>query len=56
MKEANLNEPVLLASLADGSTRLVDGFHRLYKAWALGLLTLPAYLLTREEALEILLE
>jgi hypothetical protein len=53
----DLDEPVVVASLRNSRGRpfslLIDGTHRLYKAYAQGVLVLPAYLLDEDESLSI---
>lgn len=53
----SLDEPVLIATLRGDEGRryplLIDGTHRIYKAFALGMEALPAYVLTDEESLAI---
>jgi hypothetical protein len=52
-----LDEPVLVATLRNSRGRLfsllIDGTHRLYKAYTQGVLVLPSYLLDEEESLSI---
>lgn len=53
---ADLTKPVLVATLeVDGAPTalLIDGVHRLYRAWREGVTTLPAYLLTVAETRQI---
>lgn len=47
--ETDLSKPLILAELWPGKYKLLDGNHRLYKAWALHVDRLPVYFLTREE-------
>lgn len=53
----DLDEPVLIATLEGNEGRrfplLIDGTHRIYKAHALGVDTLPAYVLDERESLAI---
>jgi hypothetical protein len=53
----DLDEPVLISTLRGDEGRryplLIDGTHRIYKAFALGVETLPAYVLSDEESLAI---
>ncbi len=52
----NLAKPVLVASLeADRQPTplLIDGVHRLYRAWREGVASLPAYVLTVAETQQI---
>ncbi len=53
----DLTAPVILGQLSvNGSppaALLIDGVHRLYRAWRENLPLLPAYLLTAEETLQI---
>ena len=41
----DLNIPFLIAELLHGKEKLIDGNHRLYKAKALNLSTIPCYIL-----------
>jgi hypothetical protein len=50
----DLSEPLLFAPFK-GRDLLLDGWHRLFKAVALGVEMLPAYQLTQEEADSVLL-
>ena len=45
----DLSKPLLFVPL-EGKDKLVDGWHRLFKAAFLGVDELPAYILTQEEA------
>lgn len=53
----DLDEPVIIATLRGDEGRryplLIDGTHRIYKAYTLGEETLPAYVLDEEESLAI---
>jgi hypothetical protein len=53
----DLGEPVIIATLRGDEGReyplLIDGTHRIYKAYTLGEETLPAYVLDDEESLTI---
>jgi hypothetical protein len=52
----DLTKPVLVATLEAGGepTRLlIDGVHRLYRAWREGVASLPAYVLTVAETQQI---
>lgn len=54
---ADLNDPVLVATLRNQEGTefplLIDGIHRLYRAFAERIAELPAYVLTAEESLAI---
>ncbi|MDG6108784.1 hypothetical protein Daura_06290 [Dactylosporangium aurantiacum] len=53
----DLAEPVIVATIAlNGQTPvplLIDGTHRLYRAWREGVAELPAYLLTVDETRQV---
>jgi hypothetical protein len=53
----DLAKPVIVAQLAiNGQTPaplLIDGTHRLYRAWSEGIAQLPAYLLTADETRQV---
>ncbi|MFC3499916.1 hypothetical protein ACFOOK_02860 [Micromonospora krabiensis] len=52
----DLTTPVIIAQLlisGSPSPLLIDGIHRLYRAWRGGLPQLPAYLLTVEETRQV---
>jgi hypothetical protein len=52
---ADLGRPLIMARI-DGLELVIDGIHRLYKAWHLGIEQLNAYHLTDGETSEILLQ
>lgn len=47
--------PVLLACALDGSYRIIDGWHRIYKGLKMGNTHFPALLLTREQTEDIII-
>ena len=53
----DLDDPLLVATLQNSRGKLfsllIDGTHRLYKAYKQGVLVLPAYVLDEEESLSI---
>jgi hypothetical protein len=56
LTHADLARPVLLADLAktgDPAHMLIDGYHRVRRAYAEGLVALRAHMLTREESAQI---
>lgn len=52
---ADLGRPLIMARI-DGLELVIDGIHRLYKAWHLGIEQLYAYQLTEDETTEIMLQ
>ena len=54
IESANLSAPVILAEISPGKYNLIDGHHRLEKAFRLGKPTLPAYKLTAPQHIPFL--
>jgi hypothetical protein len=52
---ADLERPLVMARV-DGLELVIDGIHRLYKAWQLGIEQLYAYQLTDAETTQIMLQ
>jgi hypothetical protein len=53
-RTVDLSKPILFVPFHDGTSVLIDGWHRLYRAISEGVNWLPCYELTPEEAEEIL--
>ncbi|MGW4792451.1 hypothetical protein ACWEPC_08575 [Nonomuraea sp. NPDC004297] len=49
--QVDLSEPLIMATVPNGGMLIIDGWHRLCKALALGVAELPAVVLTEEEEL-----
>lgn len=53
-KTVDLSKPILFVPFEGGTSVLIDGWHRLYRAVSEGVSSLPCYELTPEEAEQIL--
>lgn len=52
--KADINNPVILAEISPGRHNIIDGNHRIEKAYRLGEKTIPAYVLTARQHLPFL--
>jgi len=52
--KADINQPVILAEISPGRHNVIDGNHRIEKAYRLGTKTIPAYVLTAKQHLPFL--